>query len=233
MRNLLGLALLIFSTASHAALIGRAPTTPGGTDYQAYYDDVLNITWLADANYAETSGFDADGRMNWEDSLAFVGTLNSDVLLGVTGWRLPNMTDVDNDGCVDEQSTSGGDCGYNIDTENGEMASMFYDTLGNLAFFFPDGTAPQPGWGLSNTGPFTNLDGSVLYWYGNEDVSNIAEAWYFGMPSGAQRPREKFELHKAWAVVDGDALAPIPVPAAAWLFGSALVLLGRMRRKAA
>ncbi len=29
------------------------------------YDDVLDITWLQDANYAQTSGFDADGRMDW------------------------------------------------------------------------------------------------------------------------------------------------------------------------
>jgi len=233
MKKILAFLILICSTASHAALIGRAPASPGGMDYQAYYDDVLNITWLADANYAQTSGFDADGRMTWDDSLAFVGTLNSGSLLGIIGWRLPNMIDVDNDGCVDEQSTSGGDCGYNIDTENGEMASLFYDTLGNVAFFFPDGTAPQPNYGWQNTGPFTNPETTQLYWYGQEDVSNTSEAWYFGPPSGAQRPREKSSLHVAWAVVDGDALAPIPVPAAAWLFGSALVLLGRLRRKAA
>jgi len=233
MKKFLALALFICSTASHAALIGRAPTTTGGTDYQAYYDDVLNITWLADANYAQTSGFDADGRMSWDDSQAFVGTLNSGSLLGITGWRLPKVIDVAPDGCPDDLDPNGVDCGYNVDTSTGEMASMFYDTLGNVAFFFPDGTAPQPGWGLSNAGPFTNLDGTQLYWYGTEDVTNTAEAWYFGMPSGAQRPRDKAALHKAWAVVDGDALAPIPVPAAAWLFGSALVLLGRMRRKAA
>ncbi len=29
------------------------------------YDDVLDITWLADANYAQTSGYDSDGRMNF------------------------------------------------------------------------------------------------------------------------------------------------------------------------
>ena len=31
-------------------LNARLPATSGGTDYQAYYDDVLDITWLADAN---------------------------------------------------------------------------------------------------------------------------------------------------------------------------------------
>ena len=32
------------------------------------YDDVLDITWLQDANYALTSGFDIDGRMTWSQS---------------------------------------------------------------------------------------------------------------------------------------------------------------------
>ena len=31
------------------------------------YDDVLDITWLQDANYEQTSSNDADGRMNWVD----------------------------------------------------------------------------------------------------------------------------------------------------------------------
>ena len=32
---------------------------------EAYYDTVLNITWLANANLAQTSGFDADGLLVW------------------------------------------------------------------------------------------------------------------------------------------------------------------------
>ncbi len=35
-------------------------------------------------------------------------------------------------------------------------------------------------------------------------------------------------LNNAWAVLDG---SPFSVPGAAWLFGSALELLGWMRRK--
>ena len=40
-----------------AALEGRLPATPGGTDYQAYYDTDLNIMWLGDANLATTNSF--------------------------------------------------------------------------------------------------------------------------------------------------------------------------------
>ena len=45
---------LIFSIQANAALVGRLPITPGGTDYQAVYDTDLDITWLANANYAAT-----------------------------------------------------------------------------------------------------------------------------------------------------------------------------------
>lgn len=230
MRFLIAIGMFVFSVTTQAALLGRAPATAGGTDYQAYYDDVQNITWLADANYAVAAGFDADGAMTWDDSMTFVGTL--DGYLGAASWRLPEMTDVGNDGCPgDPADPNGIDCGYNVDTATGEMASMFYDTLGNLAFFAPDGSFPQPGWGLTEIGPFANLQ-SVLYWYGTELVTDpTGAAWYFGMPSGAQRPNGKTELYYAWAVTDGDALAPVPVPAAAWLFGSALGLLGWLRRR--
>ena len=52
MRIVLALLGVLASGVTQAALIGRAPLTPGGTDYQAYYDDVLGITWLANANLA-------------------------------------------------------------------------------------------------------------------------------------------------------------------------------------
>ncbi|MFT5449754.1 MAG: hypothetical protein ACI9DC_004951 [Gammaproteobacteria bacterium] len=35
---------------AQATLIGRLALTLGGTDYQAAYDDVLDITWTTNAN---------------------------------------------------------------------------------------------------------------------------------------------------------------------------------------
>ena len=52
----------------HAALIVRS----GGF----VYDDVLDITWLQDANYAMTSGYDADGTMTWDDAFTWAANLN-------------------------------------------------------------------------------------------------------------------------------------------------------------
>ena len=60
--SLLIALVLGFALPAEASLEGRLPATPGGTDYQAYYDTDLNITWAADAHLSQTSGFDADGR---------------------------------------------------------------------------------------------------------------------------------------------------------------------------
>ena len=48
-----------------AALIDRGAFNDGfGGSVHLIYDTDLNITWLGDANFAQTSGVDADGKMN-------------------------------------------------------------------------------------------------------------------------------------------------------------------------
>jgi hypothetical protein len=49
------LLVFAFSTIASATLWDRG----GGL----IYDDFLKITWLQDANYAKTSGYDSDGIM--------------------------------------------------------------------------------------------------------------------------------------------------------------------------
>jgi hypothetical protein len=44
--------LTLIATTSQAALIGVLPLTSGGTNWQAYYDDVADLTWLKDADAA-------------------------------------------------------------------------------------------------------------------------------------------------------------------------------------
>ncbi len=83
--------LILVATTTNAAVLpleGRLPTTPGGTDYQAYYDPNLDITWAADTNI--------NGLMSWADANAWAADLTID---GVGGWRLPNA-DVSGDGTV-------------------------------------------------------------------------------------------------------------------------------------
>ena len=83
--------VFIFTNTINAAALpleGRLPATAGGTDYQAYYDPNLYITWTADANI--------NGGDTWDNQVAWVNAFS---LGGHTVWRLPNM-DVNGNGAV-------------------------------------------------------------------------------------------------------------------------------------
>ena len=54
------------------------------------YDEDLNITWLQDANYAFTSGFDPDGKLSWDDALNWTANLTYGEF---NDWRLPSSAD--------------------------------------------------------------------------------------------------------------------------------------------
>ena len=224
--GLIGLSIV---TSADAALIGRLAATPGGTDYQAYYDDVLDITWAADANI--------NGSDTWANQVAWAANL---VIDGVTGWRLPTNTPINgvsfNTVFTPDGST---DVAFNVSRPGtvfggstaSEMAHLFFNTLGNVSDHdvsgvFDDGCGA--GSCLVNTGPFTNVQ-SANYWFGLE--FNSSQAWRFtttnGFQDGLNRSRNVF----AWAVHSGDVSA-VPVPAAVWLFGSGLIgLLGVAKRK--
>ena len=215
--------LAVASFSADAALISRL----GGL---AYYDDVANLTWLADANYAQTSGHDADGFMNWNEATTWVSTLN---VLGVTGWRLPNTIDVDNDGETSPNIYQGIDAGWNITTQS-ELSNMFYNVLGNTGWYDTSGVDlgchVGPDFCLTNFGPFSSLQPNA-YWSATEYSPDTSSAWYFTMDGGLQGGISKVNGYYAWAVQSGDVSA-VPVPAAVWLFGSGLMgLIGVARRK--
>ena len=188
---------LVAATAAQAALVDRG----GGL----IYDTDLNITWLADANYAQTSGFDADGRMDWSTAMTWAGNLSYG---GYTDWRLP---------------TSNICGGYNC--TGSEMGHLFYNELG--------GVAAQDIATTHNTNYdlFANVQ-SFGYWSGTEYAPDTSSAWVFNFGNGSQGTISKLGTPYAWAV-RGD-VAAVPVPSAAWLFGSGLLgLIGVARRKKA
>ncbi len=109
---------------------GNAATIEG------YYDTVLDITWLADANKA-------GGTMTWAAADSWAVGLN---INGVTGWRLPDTNPVDGTSADDATSNIGTeDRGYNISAPGtlyagsiaSEMAHLLYNTLGNLGYCDP------------------------------------------------------------------------------------------------
>lgn len=230
-KTLSGVILLLLTfTSANAALISRLSG-------QAYYDTVLDITWLADANYAQTSGYDADGLMIWDAAQTWIGTLNTASYLGASNWRLPTVTDTGTSGC--DFAYTGTDCGYNVDLSTGEMARMFYSTLGNTAGFDTSGVATGgpcligPNYCLTNTGPFSNLQPDY-YWSGTEYAPAAGNAWDFYFGEGHQDGNDKSNGFYAWAVRPGD-IALVPAPPAVWLLGTGVVgLLGRsLRRRSA
>jgi hypothetical protein len=188
---------LMLATGAEAALVERL----GG---KAIYDDVANLTWLQDANYAQTSGYDADGKMSWVQANAWAGSLNID---GVTGWRLPG----------------GPMLGLGYNRTSSEMGNLFYNVLG--------GTAPTDITTTHNAN--YNLFKNVLtdpYWSGVEFESSYP--WYFHFGYGLQSYRSKDHDLLGWAVRSGDVGAnPVPVPGALVLMGPALLGLLDVNRR--
>jgi hypothetical protein len=256
------LALIAVTGTAHAlpvsgqgtwetTLLGRdinGNAVAGNADSAVFlYDTVLDVTWLRDANYAQTSGHDSDGYMNWTQANTWAANL---VVGAYDDWRLPTMISTPDT----RSSFAGGtDLGYNVRTTSGstvfsEMATWWYDTLGNKAYCPPGNAScsgpgtPQPGWGLTNTGAFQNLQSADAgayqsaddYWSGLEYAPDTDQAWGFDTGGGGQFFNAKYDGRYALAVRYGDVLAPIPEPEtyALMLAGLAVVGAAARRRKA-
>jgi hypothetical protein len=214
------------SGAAQAALIDRG----GGL----IYDTDLDITWLADANYAKTSGYDADGMMDWNTATTWAANLNyydSVRKITWTDWRLPTTTDTGTPGC--NYAYSGTDCGHNVDPASSEMAHLFYTEQGNLSPYDASG-AYRGGlrgvdWGLVNFGPFTNLQYD-FYWSGTEQAPGPTSSWIFDA-DGYQNGADHYNRFYALAVRPGD-VAAVPEAQTYALMLAGLGLVGwRMRRR--
>ena len=107
MRNIIFLLLLSFNAT--AALYDRGNGL--------IYDDVLDITWLQDANYAQTSGYDNDGKMSWADASAWSSNLSFG---NAENWRLPIINTPD-----PTCSIQNGDISYGTGCEAGEFSSLY------------------------------------------------------------------------------------------------------------
>jgi hypothetical protein len=179
---------------------------------QAYYDDVADLTWLANANAAGTT-------MTWAAANAWAASLD---INGVTGWRLPDTLQPDAS-CSNQSS----DTSYGYNCTGSEMGNLFYNVLGGVAGTSIDTTHN------SNYDLFSNVQ-SFVYRSSTEYAPYPTDAWYLDFFNGLQDVAPKgFDNYFAWAVHSGNAGA-VPVPAAVWLFSSGLLgLIGVARRKAA
>ena len=108
----------LVSGAAQAALHDRG----GGL----VYDDVLNVTWLGDANYAKTSGYDSDGLMTWDQAMTWADTLvyhDSVRNVDYSDWRLASNSPVGTKWNYDYSANGSTDAGYNIDRKSTRLNS--------------------------------------------------------------------------------------------------------------
>ena len=176
MRLILALVTLLASAVTQAALVARAPLTPGGTDYQAYYDTDLQITWLTNANLPASQTFGlpqqlpfvpyvtghvgATGMMDWPTAHAWLESMNSAAYLGMSGWRLPTTGQPDP---TCSQQGDGESLGYGC--TGSEMGHLFFEyQIYNS----------QGGGGSA---VFSNVQ-NYYYWSGTDYGPDPTSAWW-------------------------------------------------------
>ena len=180
--------LILLSNTVRAELIDRGNGL--------IYDTVLDITWLQDANYAQTSGYDDDGKMTWYEATVWADQL---VYEGFDDWRLAsiNISAGTPIGTIDSFSSL---INCYEETEevcrDNEYGYMFLYNLG--------------GWvGDNLTGNQTSLSGVELnniqfgYW-SNDQYYDFYEAFVFFFSGGGMIYDGKTSHWAAWAVRAGD-----------------------------
>ncbi|WKB50612.1 PEP-CTERM sorting domain-containing protein [Eleftheria terrae] len=223
--------VLTLASSGHAAAALEGRDLGGGSAFDAYYDTELDITWLADANLAGTTGYTEGGWMDWQTAMDWVSSLD---VHGVKGWRLPQIHVPEGVPHSDFFGQAETGVGWG---KASELGHMFYVTLGNSAYDPPGGDpgcSPE-GCALQNSGPFTNLVASVAYWTGTlypkrPYPGSTQSAWMFETWNGRQIDYSLDTPLIAWAVHPGDVVAvPEPQTVALLAAGFAAILWRRQR----
>jgi hypothetical protein len=219
---LLGVVLLGLGGTAQAGLIGY---TANGVNL--VYDNDRDLTWVANANLADTvdfgvAGINANGTMTWDVAEQWVAGMNAANYAGATGWRLPAT--LQPDATCDSQLSPGGGFplqGYGYNCTGSDLGHLFY-TEGLLT----------PGQAITSstilTGLFSNMQDHV-YWSGTQYAPVPDDAWVFGTFIGLQGVDDKDFQGYGWAVRPGQ-VAAAPLPATGFLVALGLMALGASRQ---
>lgn len=252
MKGKTAILLLVFMLS----FVGPANSTLWDRGGGLIYDDVLDVTWLQDANYAATSGYSTNGGLmtfseasDWAANLAYYDSIRD---VHWNDWRLPDVLPVDGTSFNYSLEYDGStDIGYNISASNSlyegtpasEMAYMYYVNLRNISYYaldYPISSEPQTGWtnwpntnfvdGLGNEVSFENLIAN-WYWSGTP-AYNPYDVFTFRFDYGGQNHSPAHPYHFAWAVRDGDVgPAPVPEPSTIFLLSTGLICIAGISRK--
>ncbi len=153
-----------------------------------------------------TQDANLNGAANWDDQVAWADelSLTHSVYGTFDDWRLPDMDRNGDENLVYCPIVSESACRDN------EFAYLYY----------------YYGITLDLPGIFTNIQFNN-YWSITEHADDPYAARGFEFTFGGSIGDFKSEEYNSWAVRAGDV---VPIPAAVWLFGSALLGLGWMRR---
>lgn len=206
------MALTLSLGVSNAALHDRGNSL--------VYDDVLDVTWLKDANYIFTSGFFTDplyaGRYFWYPASNWVSSL---VYGGFDDWRLPTMLSIGrwSDPRFSKVQAAANQAG--VELMIGNSSELSYMFLVNDLDMFSNVVIGELFW--------TNIEYNVLTgpypFYG---------AWATSSFNGQNGGYTKSAWAYSWAVRDGDvASSNIPEPSTVMLTGLALAGVAIARRK--
>ena len=172
------------------------------------YDTVLDITWLQDANYALTSGYDDDGKMTWYEAVEWADRL---VYAGFDDWRLASRsvsagTPV---GTVDYTQSL-----VNCHTESEEACrdnEYGYMFVYNLGGSLGDDLRGDQ---ISTTNGVELQNIQYAYWSGTQHSNSDFYAYVFFFGGGGSLDDGKTSRWASWVVRDGDIDdPPCPTPA--------------------
>jgi hypothetical protein len=232
------------STSANAALHDRGNGL--------VYDDVLNVTWLQDADFF-SSGILAPHEeglwLNYSTAHSFVDLMNRAHWKGYTGWRLPKNLPVNGfeySGFGSGTFDGSTDVGWNITSTASELSYMYYVNLGLLGSKTPTGDN-QVGSGVSSS-TVVSVDGVTFnnvrnadYWSQHDTVILPDDhylcricAWSFVISHGFQAIFTDSEYPSdntyVWALRDGD-VAAVPEPSSYVLLFFGLGLIGIATRR--